>query len=442
MDTRGLVVRSSAIGVLEPALNVTLQYGSGGLSVDLSGFSPDVLRPTYPPPIANEADALREALSRPTAMPSLADWIDADHQVAIAIPDITRALPNERLLRGVFEVLANVPAEQFVIVAGTGTHRGHREEEWRSMVGDDIFDRYECIDHDGRDPDTLASAGRSAFGYEVQMNRRFLEADRRLLLGFIEPHFMAGFSGGYKACFPGVAALDTIMHYHSAENIGHPRSTWGLIEGNPTQDHVRAGGRLLPDCFLLNVTLDDERRVTGYFCGDPLEAHDLGCAFCKTTAMQPCDHPYPLVLTCNSGYPLDQNLYQAVKGMSAAAEVVADGGIIVCAARCNDGFPDHGRFKSFLFEHQDVEAMIDRICSPGFAMVDQWQIQKLAVILRRCRVLLVSELPDEEVRRAHLEPMPDLASALHRSAEALSLTDGARLAVLPEGPMTIPYLAN
>ena len=154
------------------------------------------------------------------------------------------------------------------------------------------------------------------------MSRDYVEADRRIVLGFVEPHFMAGFSGGYKGVFPALADIDSIMRYHDAQTIGHPKSTWGVLDGNPTQARIRHDGALLPVDFCVNVTLNRERRITRFFCGEVLAAHEAGCAFSRETAMVPCERPFPMVVTTNSGFPLDQNLYQAVKGMSAAAQVV------------------------------------------------------------------------------------------------------------------------
>jgi nickel-dependent lactate racemase len=251
---------------------------------------------------------------------------------------------------------------------------------------------------------------------------------------------MAGFSGGYKGIFPAVADIAAIMRYHDAKTIGDPRSTWGLLDGNPTQTIIRHNGALLPLDFCLNVTLNRDRQITRYFCGDPRLAHDAGCAFSKETAMVACENPFAVVVTTNSGYPLDQNLYQAVKGMSAAAQVVAEGGYIAAASRCNDGFPAHGNFKKLLFEHDSPRAMLDTILTPGFSMYDQWEAQLLGNICLKARVGLFSELPPDDVRRAHLEPLADLTEGVAR--ELARVGKDAPVAVLPEGPMTIPYLAS
>jgi len=286
----------------------------------------------------------------------------------------------------------------------------------------------------------MVNVGTSRYGYDVHLNKAYAEADRRIIMGFIEPHFMAGYSGGYKAVFPGVASVESILHYHNAENIGHPRSTWGITDNNPTQNHVRAGGSLIPVDFCLNITLDRERRITGFFCGDVEPAHEAGCAFCKETAMTACPEPYPIVVTCNSGYPLDQNLYQTVKGMSAASQIVKQGGLILTASRCNDGFPDHGNFRRMLHEHESPQAMLDTITAPGFRVADQWQVQLLALILLKARVGLFSELSENELRTAKLEPVTDLRKAIDEECERLG-DPNTPIAILPEGPLTIPYIS-
>ena len=307
------------------------------------------------------------------------------------------------------------------------------------MLGPAIARNYRIVNHDAADGSTLASAGQSPMGYEVRLARDYVAADRRIILGFIEPHFMAGFSGGYKAVFPGLAALDAIMQYHGADVIGDPHSTWGELENNPTQRHVRAGGSLLEVDFCINVTLNARRQITGYYCGETLAAHRAGCAFVKATAMVGCPEPFPIVVTTNSGFPLDQSLYQSVKGMAAAARIVTPGGLILTAARCNDGFPAHGNFRRLIEESHSAQELLDRIKTPGFAMLDQWQAQHLAMVLLKARVALFSELPDADVRRAHLTPVSDLRAAIE--AELARIGRNAPIAILPEGPLTIPYLA-
>ncbi len=421
-------------------MKVHLQYGRDGLLADIPGRNVTLIEPRFVAGLPDEKAAFLEAVRRPIGAPPLRDVVRAGERAVVVIPDLTRPLPSERLLPWLLEEIAHVPSERIVIVNGTGSHRVNTPEELASMVGKDVLARYRVVNHSAHEPGTMRPAGRSADGQMVHLNREYVEADRRIVLGFIEPHLMAGFSGGYKGIFPALADIDSIMRYHDARTIGDPRSTWGLLEGNPTQAIVRHNGSLLPLDFCLNVTLNRRREITRFFCGHPLAAHEAGCAFSRETAMVACERPFPVVVTTNSGYPLDQNLYQTVKGMSAAALIVAQDGYIATAARCDDGFPEHGNFKSLLFSHASPRALLEAIQAPGFSLYDQWEAQVLALIRLKARVGLQSELPAEDVRRAHLEPITDLAAAVGRELERLGLD--APVAVLPEGPQTIPYVAS
>ncbi len=308
-------------------MKVHLQYGREGLDVEIPGPNVTVVEPRFVPGLADEVAAFRKAVRRPIGAQPLREVVKAGDRVAVVIPDLTRPLPSDRLLPWLFEELSHVPAERFVIVNGTGSHRVNTPEELLSMVGREVLARYRLVNHTAHDLATMAPAGKSRDGETVYLNREYVEADRRIVLGFIEPHFMAGFSGGYKGIFPAVADIASIMRYHDARTIGDPRSTWGLLEGNPTQAIIRRNGSLLPLDFCVNVTLNRRREITRFFCGDPIAAHEAGCAFSKETAMVACERPFPIVVTTNSGYPLDQNLYQTVKGMSAAAQIVEPGGL-------------------------------------------------------------------------------------------------------------------
>ncbi len=420
-------------------MRVHLQYGRDGLSVEIPGTQTTVLEPRFVPGLPNEHAAFVESVRTPIGCAPLRDIIRASDRVAIVIPDITRPLPSERLLPWLFEEIPHVPDRQIVVINGTGSHRVNTDDELRRMVGADVFARYGVVNHDSHDERTLAVAGTGIDGRPVLMRREYIEADRRIVLGFIEPHFMAGFSGGCKGVFPAIADIGAIMRYHDAQMIGDPRTTWGLLDGNPTQARIRHDGRLVPVDFCINVTLNRDRQITRYFCGEVIAAHDAGCAFSRATVMVPCEQPFPVVVTTNSGYPLDQNLYQAVKGMSAAAQIVEPGGYIATAARCNDGFPAHGNFRTLLMDHASPQALLDTITEPGFLLYDQWEAQMLANIQLKARVGLLSEIADDDVRRAHLEPVRDIGKAV--AAEFERRGGEVPVAVLPEGPMTIPYLA-
>lgn len=416
---------------------VELLYGAGALRVDLPSDNVTVITPPPQHPLADEAAACREAFEKPIDAPPLKEVLRGAKRVALVIPDGTRPLPFERLLNW---ALAETDAAgcEVVIVVGTGSHRANTDDELRRMLGERIFRERRVINHSAFDEDTLTLAGEGFDGHPVRFNRETLEADRRIVFGFIEPHFVAGFSGGYKGVMPGVVDIDTILHYHRAQVIGDPRSTWGVLEGNPTQHIVRGYGQLCPIDFLVNITMTSRKEITGFFCGDPIKAHEAGCRHIKAEAMAPVAHEFPIVLTCNNGYPLDQNLYQAVKGMSAAAMICQDGGLILQASECRDGFPDHGNFKKLLFDHKDAESLLETVNAPGFRLYDQWEAQLLAMIRVRARIGLYSTLEDDDARRAYIEPAHDLAAAV--AAELDRIGHDAPIAVLPTGFATVPFI--
>jgi lactate racemase len=419
-------------------MQVHLEYGKDGLDVDVPGRHVRVIRSTFVQGLTDERESFFDAVRRPVGRPPLAESVRATDRVAVVVADSTRPLPSDRLLPWLFEALAHVPAENITILIGTGSHRANTDAELRAMLGSGVVDRYRVVNHDAHDRESTRVAGTTSDGHDVRFAKDYVEADRRIVLGFIEPHFMAGFSGGYKGVFPAVADIDSIQRYHRPSVIADAKSTWGILDGNPTQAIVRECGALLPVDLMINVTLNAHREITQYFVGDPIRAHELGCLFVKHTAMIPCEHRYPIVVTTNSGFPLDQNLYQSVKGMAAAAEVVDQDGLILSVSRCNDGFPDHGNFKRLLFEHGSPAEVLGTLLAPGFSLFDQWETQKLAMVQARAHVGLYSELDAGDVKRAHLEPVTDIAVRLGEELERRGI-DGPVL-VLPEGPLTVPYL--
>lgn len=421
-------------------MQVQLQYGRHGLCVEIPSNNVHVIEPRFLPGLAAESVAFHAAIRHPIGSAPLGDLIKPTDTVALVVPDITRPFPAQRVLPWLFAALPHVPPENFTIHLGNGSHRLETDQEIVSLLGADIATQYRVINHNAHDRTTLELAGHDPDGQPVYFDRDYVQADKRLALGFIEPHLMAGFSGGYKAIMPGIADIDSILRYHNAARIGHPRSAWGVLERNPTQELIRHNGALLPVDFCLNVTLNRQREITRFFCGEVIAAHEAGCAFVKDTAMIPCAQPYPIVITTNSGYPLDQSLYQTDKGLSAAAQIVEDGGLIICASECSDGFPSHGNFRQLLFDHATPRDLLGTILAPGFALFDQWEAQIHAGICLKARAALYSTLPADEVRRAYLEPIDDLNAFIAAAINRVS--KDAPIAVLPEGPQTIPYLTT
>ncbi len=232
---------------------------------------------------------------------------------------------------------------------------------------------------------------------------------------------------------PGLAAIDTVLDLHSAARIGSSQARWGVTVGNPVHDAVREAASYAKVAFNVDVTLNREHAITGVFAGDLFASHRAGCEHCRQTAMAPVPSRYDVVVTTNGGYPLDQNLYQSVKGMSAAAEIVRDGGTIVIAADCSDGIPDQGGYSALLNSIDGPEAFLRRVFEPGFSAPDQWQVQIQAQIQRRAKVYVkASGLDAEQIRGAWFEPLDDIAPFVAGL--------GGTTCAIPQGPQTIPYV--
>ena len=421
-------------------MRVHLDYGTHGLGVDLPDDNVTVIEPVPRPAVADPHAALMAAIRAPIGCTPLRQQVRPGHRVAISVCDITRAQPRREQIRTLFEEMPDVRPADVTIFIATGTHRSNTEAELEQMLGRDILSSCRVVNHDSRNAATLARVGRTSTGVDVFLNREFLEADVRITTGFVEPHFFAGFSGGPKMVAPGLAGIDTVMTLHDAARIGHPNATWGVTEGNPIHDDVREIARMVGVNFAVDVTLNREQKITAAFAGDILEQHRAACAYAKETAMRAVPAPFDVVLTTNSGYPLDQNLYQAVKGMSAAAKIVKPGGTIVCAAECRDGLPNHGSYGAVLAAQPSPEALLAMINAPGYSVPDQWQVQVQAQILLKAAVLVKTDgLGPADVRAAHFTPADNVEEAVRDALKRAGA--GATLCVLPQGPQTIPYLA-
>ncbi len=422
-------------------MQLTLAYGTDGMGVEV----PDdavVVEPREPDPLADEAGAVLDALRRPISGPSIREILDRaaergnrdgrNGEVAVVFPDLTRPMPNRTVLPPLLAELeaAGAGPERVRLLCATGTHRQATPTEMEQLVGPDIVSRYRIHDHvsdDGRH----VRVG-EVDGVPVLLDHHYVEASVRIVTGFVEPHFFAGWSGGPKGVCPGLAALDTILEAHSPSRLADPRSTWMVTDGNPVHEFVRAATALCPPDLSVDVTIDSTRCLTGVFVGELPHGHLAACRFAERTVTQQVEGHFEVVLTTNGGAPLDRNLYQSVKGMAAAERVVAPGGIIVQAAACGDGIPDHGAFASILRAASDPLDLVH----PGTGRLDAWQAQVLGRVLGRAEVWMCSEgLSDDEVRSALLTPVHDPSAAV---TEALDRSGpGARVCVLPHGPLTV-----
>jgi nickel-dependent lactate racemase len=412
-------------------MEVTLAYGRTGLAVEV----PDdavVVRPTSLPGLPDEAAAIRAEVE-----PWLSSRPTRARRAVVVFPDITRPMPNRTVLPPLLSCLASagLGPDEVSLLCGTGTHRAARPEELAELVGPDIVSRYSVRNHVAADVLAHVEVG-TVDGVPVLLDRAWVEADLRIVTGFVEPHFFAGFSGGPKGVCPGIAGLDTILEAHHPRRIADRRATWTVLAGNPVHEFVVAGAALVPPSLSIDVAINLERQVTAVFAGPLPSAYRAACAFVERTAVQRVPGRFDVVVSTNSGYPLDRNLYQAVKGMAAAERVVAPGGTILMAAACQDGVPQGSAFERILADVQEPGALLAGESPPS---LDYWQAQVLARVLQQATVQLRSDgLSEPDARRAFLEPVDDLSAAVDRAcAGAGSGRAAARVCVLPDGPLTV-----
>ena len=420
---------------------VDLAYGKTGLEVSLpDDANVTVITPKYVNGLADPAGAVLDALRRPIAAQPLKAVVKPNDKIGIVFNDITRATPNHIILPVLLDELS-VSDGQIILFNATGTHRANTEAELNEMLGDEIVDRF-CIVQNAADADDSHTlVGTTKSGNDIWINSEFLKCDMRILTGFIEPHFFAGFSGGGKAMMPGMARLDTILRNHSAPNIDNPQARWGITSGNPLWEDVFEAASMVKPTFLLNVALNRDKQITAVFAGDLGKAHAQGCSFVKENAMVPVKEAFDIVISSNSGYPLDLNLYQSVKGMSAASQIVKQAGSIIIAADCWDGIPDHGEYGKLLHQADSVKALLETIHKPGFLKQDTWQAQIHALICCKADVYLYSRnLNDEQVKDALLKPCRGIETTVEQLLQKYGRD--ASICILPEGPQTTPYICK
>ncbi len=424
-------------------MNVHLAYGEHGLDVEL----PDdtvVLQPPSIHALADPQRAVAVAIERPIGSGPLRQLVRGGDKVAVVVSDLTRPVPNRVLLPPILETVrsAGVPHEDVVIIIATGMHRQSTPEEVQRILGPEIASSYEVINHAGRDKSTLKYLTTTARGVEVWLNSRYLDADVRIVTGFVEPHLFAGFSGGGKGVLPGVAGADIVMSNHGADMLGHPKAAYCVAEGNPIFEEMRDVALASKPSFLVNVTLNEKREITGVFAGELVATHDAGIAQAERQYVREIPQLFDIAVSTNMGYPADILLYQSVKGMAVAAQGVREGGSIILAAECRDGL-GLSEYVELLTSEGSPRALLDKIHAPGFARYDQWGVQCQAMVQAKCDVWLHSAMSREVTESAHLRYCEDITKTVEelRVRQRAELGREPRIMALPHGQLTVPRLS-
>lgn len=419
---------------------INLAYGKTGYKIELSdNHHIDIIKPHWVKSVNDQSIAITEALENPYNSTSLKKIVGNNDKVAIIFSDITRATPYHIILPALLNELKGIPKDNICFYCANGTHRFATNQELINILGETIVKNYEIVQNDSNNPELHEYIGTTISGNEVFLNKKILKCNLKILTGFIEPHFFAGFSGGGKALVPGLAYVNTIKFNHSISHLSLENVNWGITYGNPVWEEIMEAAEFVPGLFLLNITLNRDKEITNVFAGDLRTAHSAGCQFVKNSAMVPVDSLYDIVITSNSGYPLDLNIYQTVKGMSAASQIVKEGGSIIMAAECWDGTPPKSDYETILTSVKSAKDLMKFVKLNESTLKDTWQIYYQALIQQKADVYMFSDQLDAEtIKRALFNPVTDISKLTDELVKRIG--PHAKICILPEGPQTIPYL--
>jgi nickel-dependent lactate racemase len=423
-------------------MRIQLDYGRTGLEVNLPDekiVGPLAIRPAEP--LADPEAAIARSLARPIGSRPLAEIARGRRDACILICDVTRPVPNRLILPPLLRTLEEqgIARKDILILIATGLHRPNEGAELEELVGPEIAANYRIENHHGKDLEEHDYLGTTPNGVPVYLDARYVRADLKITTGLIEPHLMAGYSGGRKVICPGIAGLATVKVWHGPRFLEHPKADCGIVVGNPVhEENTRIA--LMAGCdFIVNVCLDGQRRITWVGAGDMIRAWEEGVRFVESVVKVPVAEPLDVVVTSCAGYPLDTTWYQAVKGLTGALPIVKQGGTIVLAASLAEGLGSP-EFQRIMAENPDLRQFKKRILGEDYFVMDQWQLEELAKVVERCKVKVVSDgLPAETLRRCYVKPAASVEQAVADSLAEYG--PAARVAVIPKGPYVLPYVA-
>lgn len=418
-------------------MDIRLDYGRVGLDVRLpDSLHVSVVNPSKGEPLPDATGAVEQALLQPIGTRPLCELARGRRDAVVVISDKTRPVPNGIVLPPILRTLetAGIARERIEILVATGLHRANTRAELIEMTSPEIVERYRLRNHVARNADEHVLLGRTTRGTEIWLDRGFVGADLKIVTGLIEPHLMAGYSGGRKAVAPGLAGVETMRSAHGPamleDNVGP-----GITAGNPFHEDLMEIARLARVDFMVDVSIDRARRLTGVFAGDIERAHAAGMQAVEQEVRVDLTAPADIVITSAGGYPLDQTLYQSIKGLTGALNIVRRGGTIILAAALTEGIGSQD-FQELLRDAGSNDDFMARITSPGFFRIDQWMVQHLCQVLRKAQVTVVSDgLSPDVVRTQLVEPAPTVEEALQQALTRHG--SAAHVAVLPQGPYVL-----
>lgn len=424
-------------------MKIKLDYGQQGLEVNLPDTNLEAVLTLNPTSALPEPErAVSDALKQPVGCPPLAALARTRNSACVVISDITRPVPNRVVLPPLLALLevSGIAREAITILVATGTHRPNTREELESMVGPEIVRSYRIENHIATDRDSHEYLGETPRGVPIWVDRRFLQAELKISVALIEPHFMAGFSGGRKSVCPGICGMDTVQIWHGPRFIGHELADAGSVEGNPVHEESLFIARKAGLDMICDVTLDEQRNITGVYAGEVEAAWLRGIRSAESIARACVRRPVDIVITSTAGYPLDLTFYQAVKGMVGALPAVKPGGTVIVVARCAEGLGGK-HFTDALLSASDLNAFVEQTYDPSFFVPDQWQIHELAKAINKAEVLMFTEgISDELLSQCFVTPIPSVEEGIRRALQKHG--PQARIAVIPKGPYVVPAVSR
>ncbi|NOZ60990.1 MAG: nickel-dependent lactate racemase [Calditrichaeota bacterium] len=424
-------------------MKIRIDYGSRGIAVEV----PDrnlvkILSMKPSSPIADPETAIMRALQQPIGTKPLSDLAKSKKSACVVICDITRPVPNAVLLPPILDTLeeSGIERKNITILIATGIHRPNLGDELIQLVGEKIAEKYRVINHYARKLDEHVHLGKTSRGTDVLLDKTYVNADLKITTGFIEPHLMAGFSGGRKLVCPGIASLETVKVMHSPKILEHPNAREGQIAGNPFHEEVIEMVRMAGMDFMVNLSLDEDRNIVGIFAGDYIEAHAAGVDFVREHVGDTIDEPVDIVITSSAGAPLDASFYQSVKGMTAALPIVKKGGTIIISAECKEGLGSP-EFTELVKSTTDTEDFMQKITEGGMFVIDQWQFEEFAKVRRKAEVMIYSEnLSQDDIHPNVATIIPSIESGIESALKKFGTN--AKIAVIPRGPYVLAEVGS
>lgn len=423
-------------------MKIKLEYGQEGRWVEVPDANiVKVLSMKKAGAIENPMAQLAHQLEHPIESAPLSQLARSKKSACIVICDITRPVPNKTLLPPILENLEQngIDRENITILIATGIHRPNLRDELIYLVGNEITAKYRVVNHYAKDDSQQTYLGQTKRGTAVYVDSAFIESDLKITTGFIEPHLMAGFSGGRKLICPGICSLKTVKVMHGPSILEHPNAREGQIQGNPFHEEALEIANMAGVDFIVNVALDEKRNITGLFAGHPDKAHLQGIKHVREHVVDTVTAPVEVVITTAAGFPLDATFYQAIKGLTAALPIVKKGGTIIIAAECSEGLGSP-EFAQLVRETHDLEKFMKDIYRADYFVIDQWQYEEFAKVMRQANIILVSDkLPAKDKTDLVIPAVNSLDEALKLAYSKHG--QDCQIAVIPKGPYILTQTA-